>query len=60
MKRLLLDLSEEFKRKERIFNRYCPADINLPDGSSRYEARYMEINKLLSELELHSKVVEDY
>lgn len=60
MKSLLLDLSEEFKRKERIRNRYCPSDINLPDGLSRYEERYIQINKLLSELELHSRVVEDY
>jgi len=60
MKGLLLDLSEEFKRKEQICNRYRPSDINLPEGLSHYEARYMEINKLLSELELHSRVVEDY
>lgn len=60
MKKLLLDLSEEFKLKEQFLNRYYPSDELVSDGPSRYEKRYMEINKLLSELELHSKVVEDY
>lgn len=61
VRRLLMDLSKEYAYKATTFDKYCPPDVKKKiNEPSRYEQRYIDINKLISELELHSRVVEDY
>lgn len=59
-KKLLTSIADEYKRRARIVEKYCPQEYRHASGPTRAEARYFEINKILSELELHSRVVEDY
>ena len=59
-KKLLTSIADEYKRREKIIEKYCPPEYRHTTGPTRAEARYFEINKTLSELELHSRVVEDY
>lgn len=60
MKKLLMHISDDYKRRAKIIEKYCPTEYRDTKGPTRSEERYLEINKLLSELELHSRVVEDY
>ena len=60
MKRLLSSIADDYKRQAKIIEKYCPPEYRHTQGSTRSEERYFEINKLLSELELHSRIVEDY
>lgn len=60
MKKLLISIADDYKRRAKIIEKHCPPEYRHTLGPTRSEERYFEINKILSELELHSKVVEDY
>ena len=57
IKRMLEEYQREQEFRAKTLNRYCPDGVNHP---TRSEQRVLEINKLLTELELHSRLVEDY
>ena len=59
-KKLLMSIADDYKRRAKIIDQYCPSEYRHTKGRTRSEERYFEINKILSELDLHSKVVEDY
>lgn len=59
-KKFLISIANDYKRRAKIIEKYCPPEYRHTTGPTRSESRYFEINKILSELELHSRVVEDY
>ena len=60
MKNLLTSIADDYKRRAKIIEQHCPPEYRHSKGPTRSEERYLEIYKILSELDLHSKVVEDY
>ena len=60
MKKLLTSISNDYKRQAKIIEKYCPPEYRHTTSPTRSEARYLEINEILSTLDLHSRVVEDY